>query len=88
MDEFYVTKYALTTGILKVQGEVVQGKYVSAKRRTGSLFVLLGDHAFTTLEAAEAKAKEMAIAKKASIIKQLRKLEGYTPKVVDWNSDG
>jgi hypothetical protein len=71
----YVTKWALTRGILKIEGELVQGgKYFSSRQAKYHIFV--GPRDFhLDVASAHARVMEMVKAKKASLKKQLSKLE-------------
>lgn len=75
----WITKYALTSGIIQTEGEVTN---------SGALYVLHTGHLtfyhgegkewHRTKEAAVSKAEEMRQKKIESLKKQIRKLEGMT----------
>jgi hypothetical protein len=73
----YVTKYALTKGIMKVKAEVKNNRrYVSVKDPHGySLFVAVGKDFFLDKATAEARARRMAAHKISSLRQQLAKLK-------------
>lgn len=72
----YITRWALSSGIRKVEGHYTDdGKYFSSRAGTmGGVFVS-SKEAFVTLEAAQAAAKEMALRKVASLKRQIAALE-------------
>lgn len=83
----FVTKYALTRGIREGDGEVGRGGYVYVKFPGDGLYAtgcqcVLDRDAFTTADAAELAAKNMAAARVLSLRKQIEKLEklAYAPK--------
>jgi len=87
MKTYYVTKYALTQGIWKVQGEASEG-------RSGMLCFQMagglnnkdfahGNDWHETLEAAQDRAEEMRQKKIASIAKQRKRLDGMSIAVVE-----
>ena len=72
---YYVTKYALTMGILRVHdGTIVDNKYLSAGEGYRHLFINRTDW-FDTLEAAQARVREMRAKRIASARKTIKKLE-------------
>ncbi len=79
----YVTRWALSTGIIRVDGRIhvgISGEYFSAD---GGIFVPTKE-AFETEEEAVRHAHEMAAKKAASLEKQAAKLldPAWRPKVV------
>ncbi len=78
----YVTKYALTTGIMMFTEEIVEGVYATDKDRIGvnwpkSVFgvaLFSRKEAFYTLEEAQDHVKKLVRAKRKAIEKQLEKL--------------
>jgi hypothetical protein len=85
MTIYYVTTYALTQGIQKVEGREEGVRYSDSRlvsyKPYGSAW--LGVNAFETLEGAQDAAETKRLAKIVSLRKQLAKLEKYVPKVVD-----
>lgn len=80
MPTFYVTKYALTEGIVSAEFPEPQegGNYVSGKLKADDFFethYLLEKEAFRTPDAASADAERRRVAKIASLQKQIAKLE-------------
>lgn len=75
----YVTKYALTKGIIKTRGTVSESGYFYY----GRWYWVRKDHWFTDENAARAKAEKMRKAKLASLEKQISKLRDYEIKVVE-----
>lgn len=80
----YITRYALTQGILEVEGELSE-RYATmfCCKRTG--FTSQNYHGsdwHLTLEAAQAHAEKMVAKKIVSLTKSLAQLKNYKPKVV------
>lgn len=79
MSKYYVTKYALTGGIMLVDGERVGDRgEMLCRHQPGSLqqyFHGCGKEFHNTFDEAVARANEMRIAKIASMKKKLAKLE-------------
>lgn len=83
MKTFWVTKYALTAGILEVQGENPEGndpKYLSFLDENGlnGRSAVYGRDWHRTLDGAQARAYEMRDAKLASIAGQAKRLRALT----------
>lgn len=76
MAKAYITKYALTDGIIEKEGEIVKDTYFNV-RKYG--FFSKGDYFFTKEEAIE-KAEQMRLKKIESLKKQILKLEKLTFK--------
>jgi len=79
----WVTKYALTTGILVVDGKVNDSVPSLLSYRDGGYTVYVhneGKEWHLTPEAALAKAEEMRLKKIAAVKKKLEKLESMTFK--------
>jgi hypothetical protein len=78
----YITKYALTQGIIELEGEYTEdGKYFH--ETGGSLRILIArDEAFERLDQAIGVAKTMAKNRIHQLRKQIERLEMYSPKVV------
>ena len=74
--KFYVTKYALTSGIREVEADEPSdgSAYISVKEWHFACFAL-GRDAFRTREEAEARAVVMAKKKLANLRKQIAKVE-------------
>lgn len=91
MSNYYVTKYALTEGILVVPenlGHVSNGYlYVEQERTTLCLQVGKRDW-FTSLEEAQVRVRQLVQAKIASLEIQLAKLRSYEPPMVEWRVGG
>jgi hypothetical protein len=79
MATFYVTRYALTAGILKVDAEVYRASsethYASNPKK--NIFALIGKDAFVMEADAQRKATLMLTAKIASTEKLLAKLSSH-----------
>jgi hypothetical protein len=75
----YITKYALTNGIFKTDGEINEN-YPSMFSLPGThhSFFNEGKEWHRTLEGAVARAEEMRVKKIASLKKQIAKLEKMT----------
>lgn len=73
---FFISKYALTSGILEIQGEYIKDDNTMIRDlgRHYMIYYHKGDFHLTR-ESAEQKAKEMATKKKATMLKQIAKLE-------------
>lgn len=71
--KIYVTRYALTSGVLEYDAEV-KGRVAVAKNEQGRVSVFRSDW-HTSLDQARASAEEMRLKKIASLNKQIRKLE-------------
>lgn len=81
---YYVTKYALTQGILKVQGRISSvADTMMCFRWNGWETAVHGNDWHETLDAAQKHAESMRLKKLASVKKQLAKLEQLSVKVVD-----
>ena len=74
MVKAYITKYALTNGIIEKDGIIVKDIYFEVKKYG---FFSKGDYFFTKEEAVE-KAEQMRLKKIASLKKQILKLEKLT----------
>jgi hypothetical protein len=78
MEKVYITKYALTTGILEIEAEIMKSywdKYPGyVKDEEGELYYLSKD-AFTDEDEAIKKAEEMRKARIISLYKQIDKLD-------------
>jgi hypothetical protein len=76
MATFWITKHALTQGILKADGCEVDGKYVTRARygRPDYLFEAIGKDAFPTEKEAKTRAIELAKAKLQAIERQEERL--------------
>lgn len=76
MATFYVTKYAMTAGILKVDGVVGSGETMLVFKRKNSTYreYAHGHDFHGTLEAANLRAEEMRQKRMASVEKSLNKL--------------
>lgn len=73
----YMTKYALTSGIERVDGTTVDGKRIFR----GALCTSLGPNDWTnTREEAIARFEEMRTKKIASLERQIEKLRAMKPK--------
>lgn len=92
VETFYVTKWGLTQGILKVKGicsKVIDGMVFRCKSDDPDSWVPathvygLGKDFHTTLEYAKARVGEMQLKKIASLERQLKKMHTYKPVVVD-----
>lgn len=88
MTTYYVTKYAMTAGILQVNGEPSKdGDFISFKRNGGPFYTEYahGKDFHATLEAANLRAEEMRQKKIISAEKSLDKLRKMSVfKVVDY----
>ena len=85
MGVFFVTKYALTSGIQKVEAEEVGHDMLRQRASNGfdSYYHSEGRDWHRTMDAAIAKAEASRLAKIASLKKQIAKLEKLTfPGVV------
>lgn len=88
----YVTKYALTQGILIVRDGVIDHyadgagifRMMLTVRTNYVPLHFHGDDWHESLESAQAKANKMLAAKLKSLDKQRAKLEKYVPKVVEF----
>jgi len=79
MAAFYVTKYALTGGIRKIEGEADKSRYDDRLIvRDGYNWLVLGRDVFADESDANADAEKRRIAKIASLRKQIAKLEKLT----------
>ncbi len=76
----YVTKYALTKGVLMMKGVVSESGALHKPR--GWLYIGRGDW-FTNKEDALRKAEKMRVAKIASLKKQISRLQGLEIKVIE-----
>lgn len=74
----YITKYALTQGILVREGEICLGCHVVV----GDALYGPADW-YETEEAARARVAVMAKRKRAALQRQLQKLESFEPKLVE-----
>lgn len=83
----YITKYALTAGILIRHAEVSSAYwdekvlYASAKEEMGTSTYRIGTEAFYTLEEAKKNAEERRMKKIESLKKQIKKLENLKIEV-------
>jgi hypothetical protein len=75
MGSYYVTKYALTTGILAVEAEECGDDMIRCSGRFHQYFHREGRDWHRTFDAALAKATEMRDEKIASLRKQIGRLE-------------
>lgn len=76
MAKAYITKYALTDGIIEKEGRIVKDTYFDVEKYG---FFSKGDYFFTKEEAIE-KAEKMRLKKIESLKKQILKLEKLTFK--------
>lgn len=92
MEKVYLTKYALTRGIIVVEVEVevdknsaLLQKYIYVKSLSTGLLTrfILGQDCFLTLAEAEEKAEEMRTKKINSLNHQLKKLQKLKFEVVN-----
>lgn len=75
---FYVTKWALTMGIVQVEGEKSNGgKYMDSG--DGKVFARIGMDAFEDLEAARTNVRQRVLRKVASLNRQLKELQELGP---------
>jgi len=75
MKTYWVTKYALTTGILEVQGDVPEWTdSLKVKSQHGTVMYMRRDF-HETLELAIAKAEKMRVSKIKNLREQIEKLE-------------
>jgi len=83
----YITKYALTSGIVEEEAEVPENpdQYAAGRIFVHHRALTLGHSAFASREEAEAMARRMAVKKIASLTKQLFRLDALakTPKWAD-----
>lgn len=70
----YMTKYALTEGIMEIEGGIVDTKYFSTSKNGLGHFCGPNDWQ-PTLQAAEKQAEAKRIRKIAALRKQLKRLE-------------
>lgn len=83
----YITKHALTQGIIAVEGEYIEdGKYFTNHGGMFGIFVRASE-AFETLELAQADAKKRADKKAKSALAQARKFGDpkWQAKVLKWD---
>lgn len=85
MTTAYISKYALTTGIFKAEGEhrPLAEMFVTKSPDGFSSFYKMGREAFWTLEEAQGEAEDMRTKKAASLEKQLAALRTKKIKVVE-----
>ena len=87
MKTYYVTKYALTKGIIEVSGEVNNQKYLRAKWHYEWPYGLNGVAYFhprdwhESLDDAQERADEMLEKKLASLDRQIRKMKSTSVSV-------
>ena len=84
----YITKYALSQGILKVEAEIVSGGTMISWRPEGKYTLRQYFHGrgrdwHTTLESAMKRAEDMRLRKVASLNKQLHKIATTAIQVVE-----
>ena len=73
---FFVTKYALTKGILQIRGRVCEPSYGRMLQQDGkSNAYFHGQDWHTTLEEARMRASEMRVARIKALKRELAKLE-------------
>lgn len=83
----YITKWALTQGILKREATITdlsqlkKGEYVYAQVEKIYGIFYIGKDAFLTLEEAIIEAEDMRRRKIASLRKQIEKIEGVKIKI-------
>lgn len=85
---YYVTKYALTEGILKVEeadAEVADGYLYVGESRSLRMQVAKKDW-FTGLEEAEQRVARLVEKKLRSIEKATKKLHSYKAPIVEWSN--
>lgn len=71
--KYYITKHALTQGILEVDGDVSpSGKYVRYKN--GYLLYAIGKDAFLSIDEARQRVRLQAASKVASLERKLAKI--------------
>jgi hypothetical protein len=77
--KFYVTKYALSTGIMEVEGEV-DGKFPNMMRPVdkSNFAVYHGDEWHLDFKSAQSKAMDMRERKLKLLRKQIQRLEAKT----------
>jgi hypothetical protein len=72
----YVTKYALTRGILEGEGVIdEENKYVRVKNDRSADLYYLGVNVFTSKEEAIAKGEELRLKEIENLKKRIKKLE-------------
>jgi hypothetical protein len=85
--KFWITKYALTTGILEVNGEKHRDTTICYRRDGGGYYEYAhGTDFHERPEMAIQRANEMRVAKIASLKKKITKLEKLTFEVKDVQS--
>ena len=84
MATFWITKHALTQGILKAEGCEIDGKYCKRSRygRPDYLFEQIGKDAWATEKEAKARAVGMAEAKLEAISRQEDRLK---EQIEEWS---
>ncbi len=75
----WITKYALTTGIIAGTAEICDGKYAHMSYGSGKLFTAEFQY---SLDSAREVAERMRVARIKSLKKQLVKLEELEIKIV------
>ena len=75
MEKVFITKYALTKGILEKEAEIRDYGYEIAYVKGEFLSYSLGKEAFRTREQAMERAEKMRLKKIASLKKQIEALE-------------
>lgn len=75
MEKVFITKYALTKGILEKEAEIRDYGYEIAYVKGGFSSYSLGKEAFRTREQAMERAEKMRLKKIASLKKQIEALE-------------
>lgn len=73
----YVTKWRETKGVLELEGEIYEDKYLQVKGRYCSSLYKLGTEAFATQDAATQYLRKAAERKMASVRKRLNRLKAY-----------
>lgn len=77
---YYITQYALTTGVYEISGRIIHSPTLIADA-TREYILYHKPHWHETVEEAMAQAEKMRIAKIASLRKQMAKLEKLTFRV-------
>lgn len=82
----YLTKYALTAGIIKTKTVDQSDKYVwlACPGGINNRIMVKRDEVFTDEQAARNEVRNMVDRKLASLAKQEKRLRTYEPKVKEW----
>ena len=83
MKTYYVTKYALTKGILVTSDADQTDRYLYANVGGYKVQACPGDW-FTSLEHAQSRVREMVAAKLKALNKARSKYMAYEPEVSEW----